>query len=412
MAEHKKTNSGKSLTNLMIKSYLGDYEKAANGAFVVWIAIMVPAEIFAGFDNIVYSVPESHAAMNAGKGVGPLQCEKSERLGYSMDLCSYARIDIGSTFDKGNDSPVGGLPMPDLIISNTNNCSLLVKWFEVYSRELNIPHFVLDVPFCYEPQTEKDLNYIISQYQDMIRLIESLSGQKFQIEKVEEAVTYSAMAMEQWKEFLTYAKHRPSGITAFDTFVQMAPYLTIRGTKDLVHHYELLTLETKERVENNLFPVPEEKYRLFWDNIAPWHQLRKMSARLISMNANIVGATYTSCMGGKEGNYDLIQYNGSDPLRHLAKIQNGSVCPSGLKLRTQAMKEALEDLQIDGVVFASNRSCKPYSITQMDQAQEITRQAGIPTVMIDVDHADERNYSEENVFMRIEALLENIETNL
>ena len=54
------------------------HQRAAEGAFVVWIAIIVPAEIFAGFENVVFAVPESHAAMSAGKGVGMLQCEKAE----------------------------------------------------------------------------------------------------------------------------------------------------------------------------------------------------------------------------------------------------------------------------------------------------------------------------------------------
>lgn len=242
----------------------------------------------------------------------------------------------------------------------------------------------------------------------MIGLIERQSGQVFRFDKVDEAVMYSSTAMKHWKEFLSNARHKPSGITAFDTFVQMAPFLTIRGTRELAEHYELLANETRDRVANGSFPVPEETYRLFWDNIAPWHQLRKMSTRLASMKANIVGATYTSCMGAVEGTFELLEYKGSDPLRQLARIQNSTVCPSGMTLRTNAMKEAIQELDIDGVVFASNRSCKPYSITQMDQAREISGQLGIPTVMIDVDHADVRSYSEEAVFVRIEAMLEQI----
>jgi len=95
-----------------MNDYLRLHERARDGAFVCWIAIIVPAEIFSGFDNVVYAVPESHAAMSAGKGVGPLQCAKAESLGYSLDLCSYARIDLGTAFDGGKDSPTFGLPRP------------------------------------------------------------------------------------------------------------------------------------------------------------------------------------------------------------------------------------------------------------------------------------------------------------
>ncbi len=73
------------------------------------------------------------------------------------------------------------------------------------------------------------------------------------------------------------------------------------------------------------------------------------------------------------------------------------------------MSEAIRRAKIDGVVFASNRSCKPYSLMQLDQQKLISGSFNIPTVMVDVDHADSRNYNEDNAFLRIEALLENIE---
>ncbi len=60
------------------------------------------------------------------------------------------------------------------------------------------------------------------------------------------------------------------------------------------------------------------------------------------------------------------------------------------------------------MVFASNRSCKVYSLMQLDQQKRITRELGIPAMMIDVDHADARKYSEESAFTRIEGLLEHI----
>jgi benzoyl-CoA reductase/2-hydroxyglutaryl-CoA dehydratase subunit BcrC/BadD/HgdB len=62
------------------------------------------------------------------------------------------------------------------------------------------------------------------------------------------------------------------------------------------------------------------------------------------------------------------------------------------------------------MVFASNRSCKVYSLMQLDLQKSIAKEHGIPTTMIDVDHADVRKYNEDSVFLRLEALLENIQT--
>jgi benzoyl-CoA reductase/2-hydroxyglutaryl-CoA dehydratase subunit BcrC/BadD/HgdB len=402
----EKRSSGKRLSRLVAQSYMDLHQRAAEGYFVIWVAINVPVELFAGFERVVYGVPESHAATSAAKGVGSLQCEKAEKIGYSMDLCSYARIDLGTVIDGGNDSPTWGLPKPHLLVSDNNNCSLLVKWFDVHHRTMGIPHFVIDVPFCYEQQQEKDLQYIIRQFEDLIELIEKMSGQRFNPDRAQEAVRNTNEANRHWKRFLDCAKHHPSGITAFDSFVQMAPFLTLRGTPELVEHYRLLADETEENVGRELFPVPNEKYRLFWDNIAPWHQLRSMSARLRDLDANIVAASYTSCIGTIEGSFDLFEYDGGDPLRYLARTQNSYMCPHGMRLRLQSMTGLIEKLGIDGVIFASNRSCKPYSVTQIDQQRFVAGQ--LPAVMIEVDHADVRKYSEESAFLRIEALIERI----
>jgi benzoyl-CoA reductase/2-hydroxyglutaryl-CoA dehydratase subunit BcrC/BadD/HgdB len=404
----RKSESGRRLSKLMASDYMELHRRAHEGAFVVWIAIVVPAEIFAGFENVVYAVPESHAAMSAGKGVGQLQCEKAEAMGYSMDLCSYARIDLGTAFDGGKDSPTWGLPKPHLLVSDNNNCSLLVKWFDVYHRAWNVPHFLIDVPFCYESQKEEDLEYILAQFRDLIGVIETMSGQGFDIDRVREALAHSGQAFTHWKRFLKTAAHRPSAITVFDSFVQMAPFLTARGTARLAEHYRMLADEALETIASGNFPVPNERYRLLWDNIAPWHQLSAMSARLAAMDANLIAASYTYCMGSLEGEFDLYAYDGGDPLRYLARAQNFSVCPHGLELRFKAMKRAVEAIGIDAVIFASNRSCKVYSLMQMDLQRRVSDTLGLPAVMIDVDHADARKYGEEAAFTRIEALLERV----
>ena len=68
----------------------------------------------------------------------------------------------------------------------------------------------------------------------------------------------------------------------------------------------------------------------------------------------------------------------------------------------------IERFSIDGIVFASNRSCKVYSVMQMDLKKRLAENFGIATVMIDVDHADVRKYSEEKAFIQLEAMLEGI----
>ncbi|MBD3187631.1 2-hydroxyacyl-CoA dehydratase [Candidatus Bathyarchaeota archaeon] len=406
-ARRRKTPSAERLSKLLKQHYHELAMAAKDGAFVVWASICAPVEILAGFENVVVAIPENHAAMSASKGAGVPLAKKAENLGYSMDICSYARIDLGTEFGGACDSPVGGLPKPNLLLSDTNNCSLLVKWFDVYHRKLGTPHAIIDAPFCYEPQAPADTSFLVGQFQNLIAKMEQLTGQECDIEKVRDAVKNMNEATRYWKEYLQCAEHEPSGLTAFDTFAQMAPFVVMRTQPDIVEHYKLLARETLENMENGIFPVPNERYRLLWDNIAPWHQLRSMSTRLAAMDANLVHATYTSCIGTIEGGFEHYPYEGNtDPLEYLARIQNFSVCPYGLELRFKAMRQIIEKMSIDAVIFASNRSCKVYSLMQLDLKEKISETLGIPTILIDVDHADVRKYNEEGVFLRIESLLE------
>lgn len=402
--------SAKNLSKMMGMYYTFNKIQAKKGKYVVWIAIVVPIELLKGFDLII-SVPENHSAACAAKKLGPTLAERAESESFSMDLCSYARIDLGSYFEDEKSSPIGGLPEPDFLISNNNNCNLLTKWFDVYHRKFEIPHFKIDVPFCYEPQKEKDLQYIVHQFKDLINVIEQLTGQTFDIDKVKQAIEYSNEALSYWKEFLNYAQHHPSGISAFDSFVHMAPYLSShRGTPLIVEHFKTLAQETKQLMSEGKYPVPNEKYRLLWDNIAPWHQLRSMSSRLAEFDANIVYATYTSCMGTVEGQVKQYPLDSSEPLESLARIQNSTVCPYGLELRFEAMAKMVRKFDIHGIIFTSNFSCKPYSVMQYDLMRKIKKNfPTVPCTMISVDHADVRKYNEEKVFLKIEALLEQID---
>ncbi|MBW1925389.1 MAG: 2-hydroxyacyl-CoA dehydratase [Deltaproteobacteria bacterium] len=117
-------------------------------------------------------------------------------------------------------------------------------------------------------------------------------------------------------------------------------------------------------------------------------------------SARKVGALQCEKAEGLGYSTDLCSY---------ARIQNRGWCCYGLDLRYKALSAMIERFSIDGIVFASNRSCKVYSVMQMDLMKLLMREHGIPAVMIDVDHADPRKYSAAKAFIQLEALLENIE---
>ena len=72
------------------------------------------------------------------------------------------------------------------------------------------------------------------------------------------------------------------------------------------------------------------------------------------------------------------------------------------------MRDIVEQYSVDGIVFHSNRSCRPYSLGQQDIKDMLTEWTGVPGVLIEADMNDERSYAEGPVFTRIEAFIETL----
>jgi benzoyl-CoA reductase/2-hydroxyglutaryl-CoA dehydratase subunit BcrC/BadD/HgdB len=73
------------------------------------------------------------------------------------------------------------------------------------------------------------------------------------------------------------------------------------------------------------------------------------------------------------------------------------------------MERMVKAFAIDGVILHSDRSCKPYSLGQMDQRERLVNQVGVPALLLDADHSDPRAFSDQQAEARLEAFIEMME---
>lgn len=73
------------------------------------------------------------------------------------------------------------------------------------------------------------------------------------------------------------------------------------------------------------------------------------------------------------------------------------------------MVDLARKFRVDGVVFHSNRSCKPYSFGQYDMRRAAVEKAGIPGLVLEADMCDTRAYSEAQLSTRIQAFMESLQ---
>jgi benzoyl-CoA reductase/2-hydroxyglutaryl-CoA dehydratase subunit BcrC/BadD/HgdB len=208
-----------------------------------------------------------------------------------------------------------------------------------------------------------------------------------------------------WKEILEMARHRPAPLAAFDAFIHMAPIVTLRGTRWAVGYYKKLKREMEERVKKGVGAFAREEIRLIWDNIPIWYDIRNFSRMLSSQGAVLVADTYTSAWTLNE--LDL----GQSLLKGLAGAYATIHLNRGLEYKIRKMASLVEIYGADGFIMHSNRSCKPYSLGQLDLKREVTRLTGKPGLLIEADHADSRSYAPKQVEKQIQIFLDIARTN-
>ena len=152
---YREIESVKAYRRLMKGYYLMAKNPKWFGKKVAWITSGGPVEPLYAMGVLPF-YPENYGAMCGASRMSVSLCEIAESQGYSRDLCSYARCDIGSSLSgKG---PLGKLPKPDFLVCGNNICGTVIKWYEIQARAFNVPLFFLDTPFIHTHLEAHTLN--------------------------------------------------------------------------------------------------------------------------------------------------------------------------------------------------------------------------------------------------------------
>lgn len=396
--ENRKIKSAKKMREIMTTYYLDAMTAGQNQKKVAWITSGGPVEPLIAMD-IIPIYPENHGAMIGSSKMGEELCLKAEEMGYSSDLCSYARADISCA--QINGGPIGGLPRPDMLVCCNNICGTVLKWYEVQARHFKVPLFILDTPVCHTGYSPEIAAYVRRQIDEYIVFLETLTQKKMDHDRMAEVGRLALQGQKLWQRILHTTTHKPSPMSAFDAFFFLALIVTLRGTQTAVDFYQELALEMDERVAAGISMVPQERYRLLWDNLPIWFQLKWLSQKFSDHNACLVADTYTSAW------CSAIQYiDENNFLDSMAEAYTRIYLNIGVDQMADQVLEMIKLYQVDGFVMHSNRSCKPYSFGQLDIQKIVREKAGIPVLMLEADMVDPRSFSQAQAETRIDAFME------
>ncbi|MCK4835058.1 MAG: 2-hydroxyacyl-CoA dehydratase [Candidatus Aminicenantes bacterium] len=402
----KKINATDEMGQIM-KDYFLEMDQASKTREkkIAWCTSVGPAEILRAMGFLVH-FPENHGAMLGTTRMASDLIPAANAIGYSPDICSYLTSDIGS-YVKG-ETPltkaydIEKVPIPDVLVFNTNQCRDVQDWFSWYGREFKVPVVGVHTHRVVTGVTDEIITSVEKQMENLVNPLEEISETKFDLDALKHVIRLSRECSDLWKKVLDTAVAVPSPFTFFDGTIHMGPAVVLRGTQKAVAYYKLLLKELEERISSKVAAVEDERFRIYWEGMPIWGRLRAHSELFSGLKASVLASTYCN-------SWIFTDFDHREPFRSMAKAYTELFIVRADAEKEKYIKQMLEFFKIDGIIYHDAKTCPANSNNRYGMPQRLEGKTGIPSLVINGDLNDLRLISDEQTKTNIEAFIEQLE---
>ena len=412
MSEEKKVAIKKIQATGLMRKLMADYfyelDKASKEGSpkVAWCTSVGPAELLLSLGFLVY-YPENHGAMLGATRAANNYIPVVNAIGYSPDICSYLTSDVGAFIKK--ETPLSlaykgieGVPKPDVLVYNTNQCRDVQEWFSWYSRELKVPAMGISTYRNIGKIENYHLDSIVNQMKDMIPPLEEISDQKFDIDKLRHFLSLSYECTQLWKKILETNTATPAPMSFFDATIHMGPAVVLRGNPQAVEYYKVLLKELEDRVANKEGAVEGERFRLYWEGMPIWGKLRALAEFFIGFKTAVIASTYCN-------SWIFEAFDPEDLFMSMARAYTEIFIVRDENFKEKYIEKIVNKYKLDGILFHDAKTCPNNSNNRYGMPERLEKKLNIPALTINGDLNDMRCYSEEQAKTNIEAFIEQLE---
>jgi benzoyl-CoA reductase/2-hydroxyglutaryl-CoA dehydratase subunit BcrC/BadD/HgdB len=395
-------------TTQLLKKMMRDYflSLEQSGQKVAWCTSVGPAELLRSFGFEVY-FPENHGALLGATRTATDLIPEAGKLGFSNHICSYTTSDIGS-YLRGK-SPLQshygmkGIPKPDLIVYNTNQCREVQDWFNFYAKQFNCPVAGINPPRYVDEVSKDEIALVVQQHKNIIPACEKASGNKFDIDSFRRTLLLSKEATLLWQQVLHTAKSSPAPITFFDGTIHMGPIVVLRGTEKAKNYYRTLLHELEQNISEKTGAVEKEQSRIFWDGMPIWGKNRMLSDLFTENNTSVVASTYCN-------SWIFDDFDERNPFESSALAYTQIFINRSEKAKMKMLRNWLNEFSCDGIIYHDTKTCFNNSNAKFGLPQRLKEETGIPYLVIEGDLCDLRFFSEGQSITKIETFIEQLES--
>lgn len=229
--------------------------------------------------------PENYGTVCAAQGAAQRYQALSDAEGFPNYICGYARNTFGYTAEMKKlgkippDAPLGGMPAPAVLVGCGLACDTRVKWFQSLRQYFDAPVWTIDMPsfnpveLIRKDAHDDNISYMKNELLKFIEFLENTMGVELDMERLEESVDTMGKVFQIWWEVNEMRKTLPCPMHANDFWTMMVPGMYLPGETVSLTLYRQVYDEVKARVNAGIGSVAEEKYRLMFAELPPWHSL-------------------------------------------------------------------------------------------------------------------------------------------
>lgn len=404
------------------KSYKNSLEAVQNGKPMVWAMVnwWEADPILKAMDvEVIY--PENYGAIIAASGLAENFLDISDSEGYPTHLCGYARVNFGYTARMIRhldgkippEAPLGGIPKPTFLLSQGYACDARVKWFQSLGRYMNVPVWMMETinpgveEFFLDDAKDTAVCFVKSELKKFIEFLEKILGRKMDWDKYDEVLADTIELCQVAHKTFELRKAKPCPMHSRDFWSTMPVYLFLAGDiKNSLKLFKDMYDEVAYRVANKIGAVENEKYRLGFSEIPPWHSLNIFN-ELADRGWNFVVESWGYHPPLPLENIDKI----SDPLERHAVFHTRFVTG----FYASALKDSeyfgymgypylvyARDYDLDGLFLHPLITCRSTSTHQPYVKDLLVRKASVPCFSMEGDLVDLRLFDAEEALKKAE----------
>jgi len=362
--------------------------------------------------------PENFSAALAASGMAQTFLDAADADGFPTHLCGYSRANVGYTSVMMKECeghvppgvPMGGMPKPLFLLASAAICDARYKWFQSLGRYMNVPVWNLEAPlpgvkeFFIGDAYEQAVQLGIKNLRSFVRFVETISGRKMDWAKLEETVALMIELNRIWYETSLLRRAKPCPMHSRDFWSAMPAALFSLGEYgETIGLFKDMYDEVNQRVNDGIGAIPNEKYRLIFAELPPWHTLGFFDT-LADRGWNFVMESYAY---HPPVPIDLSGIN--DPLEKISRFNLQFLVGYYRSARKQAVPvaqlaipyyEYARDWQCDGALLHSLISCRSLSIHLPYVAEMLLEKLNVPSMMVEGDIVDLRLFNPEDALLK------------